>query len=99
MAVRHPGQVGLRLALVQGERDQPDLGRDLGERRVELAVGADERPVHRVHDGRLDAAADGGGERPGMVVDDVELAGALVAGERVAELGPVLPISADGASG
>ena len=86
VAVRHPGKIGLRLALVQGDRDQPDLRRHLRERRVQVAVGADERSVNGVDDGCLERAADGGGQRPGVVVDDVELAGALEARKSVSEL-------------
>ena len=43
--------------------------------------------MHRVDDGRVDSPAERRGREAGVVVDDVELVRALVAGERVVELG------------
>ena len=85
--VRDPVQVRLRPALVHRDRDQPDLGRDLLDAPVDEARVAVERPVDRVHDRRLGDAAEHRAQVARVVVDDVELVRAVVAGEDVAQLG------------
>ena len=86
VAVGHPREIGLRLALVEGHRDEPDLRSDTRQGGVEVAVRAHHRPVHGVDDRGVDGRAERSGQRAGVVVDDVELVGPLVAGQRVAEL-------------
>ena len=86
-AVRRPGQVGPRLALVERDRDEAEARTDLGDLRVDLAAFGVERAVHRVQDRCLDDPAERCRGKPGVVVDDVELVRTLVARERVLELG------------
>src|SRR6185369_17405404 len=59
---------------------------DLGERRVEESWLPAERPVHGVHDRGLDNAAEHCAERPGVVVDDVEVIRPLEAREGMTKL-------------
>jgi hypothetical protein len=85
-AIREPRQVGMRPPLVQRERDQMEVRHELRE----PLVHPPRVSVHRAVDGmdgrRVDQPRQCDPGRAGVVVDDVELVHAGVAGERVIEL-------------
>jgi hypothetical protein len=91
MTVRDPAKAGERRALAERDRDESHPRSDASERRVEVPGLAGKRAVHRVHDRGRDRGPERGRDRPRMVVDQVELSGALVAGERMRELDPGVP--------
>ena len=69
-----PGQVGKRRALVVRERDQPHARAHLRDLRVDEPGLAAQGAVDGVAERRLDHLAERAGQRPGVVVHDVELA-------------------------
>ena len=85
-AVRDPGEVRLRLALVHRDGDELRLRRELEHLLVEPAGLPVERPVHRVAEGHVHEPAEGEAEHPRVVVEDVELVGLPERMDRVLHL-------------
>src|SRR5260370_315686 len=85
-AVSDPREVRLRGALVHRDRDEAGVRRDAADLLVELAGLAVERTMDGVDDGGGDGLAEHGPDRPRVVVDHLEVPGALVTPQRVPEL-------------
>ena len=87
VAGRQPVEVGQRRSLRVGHRDQAHRRADAADQRVDVPGLSGQRAVHGVADGRSDGRAQRCAQRPRVIVDDVEIAGARIAGERMVQVG------------